>query len=250
MDAQINTTSSESESTQTFGAERNIIPWPMLDAFVVEASLQPPPWHLHPSIISVSTSSPDGLAMSFVTFGPDSESSGRFFGIHASPHNYGEVVNNPANDPFQYEDPLEPSHDSDDFPMSSDVDNTFSFLERPGTRAEANLLWTHDLGASQYSRGSLSDCAMDRLALRAETLIGVNDTFCRPNSSSSANDMRSVIQVVDRILLSHARHSPSPIRKSPPSLAPVSLQRGTWHQDRRRVTSSERRIALGWKRRL
>ncbi|KAJ7844216.1 hypothetical protein B0H14DRAFT_2585284 [Mycena olivaceomarginata] len=136
------------------------------------------------------------------------------------------------------------------FPMSSDVDDTFSFLERPGTRAEANLLWTHDLGASQYSRGSLSDCAMDRLALRAEMLIGANDTFSHPNSSSSANDMRSVIQVVDRILLSHARHSPPPIRKSPPSLAPVSLQRGTWHQDRRRVTSSGRRIALGWKRRL
>ncbi|KAJ7859242.1 hypothetical protein B0H13DRAFT_2672358 [Mycena leptocephala] len=305
---QMNTTA----STQTSGAERNIIPGPTLGGFVVEpttSGLQPPPLRLHPSTLSVSTSSPDGLAMSFVTFGSDSEcvpsvaSSGRFFGIHASPNNYGQVINTPTDDPFQYGDPLEPSHDSDDFPMSSDVDDTFSFLGRPGIRAEANLLWTHDLGASRCSRGSLSDSAtvsLDRPALGAETLIGANATFSHPNSSSSDNDMdaewagplnfdddeaifttqrsedvrmsnkgrslfgdgplrvakasgnlRSAIQAVDRLLLSHThtRHSPPPTRKSSPSPALVSLQRGNWLQDRRRVTSSERRTALGWKRR-
>jgi hypothetical protein len=45
--------------------------------------------------------------MSFVTFGSDSErvpsvaSPGRFFGIHASPNNYGQVMNIPIDDPFQ-----------------------------------------------------------------------------------------------------------------------------------------------------
>ncbi|KAJ7897856.1 hypothetical protein B0H14DRAFT_2675579 [Mycena olivaceomarginata] len=288
-------------STQNFGAERNIIPWPTMDEFLMESttsSLQPPPLRLHSSTLSVTTSSPEGLAMSFVTFGSDSErvpsvaSPGRFFGIHASPNNYG-----------QYGEPLGSCDDSDhDFAMSSDVDDTFSFLGRPGTRADANLPWKHDLPASRCSRGSLGDSVIVRLdrPVRAKMLIGPNELFPRPNSSSSDNDvdakragppnsdddeatpgflapqksedvkgrslfggsplrvatasgnLRSAVQAVDRLLWSHAhtRHSPAPIRISPPSPALVSLQRGNWLQHRQRVSSSERRTALGWKRRI
>ncbi|KAJ7458651.1 hypothetical protein B0H11DRAFT_2061258 [Mycena galericulata] len=296
--------------TQTFGAERNIIPWPTLDEFLMESTtsgLQPPPLRLHSSTLSATTSSPEGLAMSFVTFGSDSEcvpsvaSPGRFFGIHASPKSYGQVVNVPIDDPFQCGGPLGSRDDSDDdFP--SDVDDTFSFLGRPRTRADVNFLWTHDLRASRCSCGSLGDSATVRLdrPVRAKTLIGPNDSFPRPNSSSSDNDvdteragppnfdddeatpgflatqrsedvrtsnkgrllfgssplrvasgnLRSAVQAIDRLLWSHAhtRHSPAPIRISPPGPALVSLQRGNWH--RQRVTSSERRTALGWKRRI
>ncbi|KAJ7931836.1 hypothetical protein B0H13DRAFT_2651143 [Mycena leptocephala] len=302
-------------STQTSSAERNIIPWPTMDEFLMESTtsgLQPPPLRLHSSTLSVTTSSPEGLAMSFVTFGSDSDcvpsvaSPRRFFGIHASPNNYGQVMNIPIDDPFQYGEPLGCCDDSDDdFAMSSDVDDTFSFLRRPGTRADANLP-THDLRASCCPRGSLGDSVIVRLdrPVRAKTLIGPNESFPRPNSPSSDNgvdaeraglpnsdddeatpgflatqrsedvrtsnrgrslfggnplrvatvsgNLRSAIQAVDRLLWSHAhiRHSPAPIRISPPSPALVSLQRGNWLQHRQRVSSSERRTALGWKRRI
>lgn len=187
----------------TFSVEHNTIPWPTLDEFLPElttSGLQPPPLRLHSSTLSVATSSPEGLAMSFVTFGSESESEcvpsvaspGRFFGIHASPNNYGEVVNIPIVDPFLCGGPLGSRNDSDDFAMSlSDVDDTFSFLGRPRTRADANLLWTHGLRASRCSCGSLGDSAIvhsDR-PVRAKTLIGPNASFPRPNSSSSDNDV-------------------------------------------------------------
>ncbi|KAJ6526199.1 hypothetical protein B0H10DRAFT_2130169 [Mycena sp. CBHHK59/15] len=296
--------------TQTFGAERNIIPWPTLDEFPMESTtsgLQPPPLRLHSSTLSVTTLSPEGLAMSFVTFGSDSEcvpsvaSPESFFGIHASPNNYGQVVNGDIDDPFHCGGPFG-SHDASDDDFASEVDDTFSFLGRPRTRADANLLWTHDLRASRC--GSLGGSATVRLdrPVRAKTLIGPNESLPRPNSSSSDHDvdteragppnsdddeatsgflatqrsedvrtsnkgrslfggsplrvatasgnLRSAVQAIDRVLWSHTRHSPAPIPISPPGPALVSFQRGNWLQHRQRVTSSERRTTLGWKRRI
>ncbi|KAJ7938712.1 hypothetical protein B0H13DRAFT_1851301 [Mycena leptocephala] len=84
------------ESETSLRRGRNIIPWPTLDRFPMESAtsgLHPPPLRRHYSTPSVSTSSPERPAISFATFGSDSD---------------------------------------DDVPMSSDVDDTFSFLGRPG----------------------------------------------------------------------------------------------------------------------
>ncbi|KAJ6611666.1 hypothetical protein B0H10DRAFT_2055594 [Mycena sp. CBHHK59/15] len=190
------------QAPDTSGAERNIIPWPTLNRFLMESpksGLQPPPLRLQSSAPSVSTSSPEGLAMSFLTFGSDSESvpsvasPGSFCAIHELPASYGQVINIPIDDPFRSGEPLESCDVSDDdFPMSSDVDDTFSFLGRPGTRADANLLWTRDPGASRSSRGSRGHSAimcLDRPALGAEMLSRTNESFPRPNSPFSDNDM-------------------------------------------------------------
>ncbi|KAJ6612208.1 hypothetical protein B0H10DRAFT_2437104 [Mycena sp. CBHHK59/15] len=92
-----------------------------------KSGLQPPPLRLQSSAPSVSTSSPEGLAMSFLTFGSDSESvpsvasPGSFCAIHELPASYGQVINIPIDDPFRSGEPLESCDVSDDdFPMSSD----------------------------------------------------------------------------------------------------------------------------------
>ncbi|KAJ7805973.1 hypothetical protein B0H14DRAFT_3769112 [Mycena olivaceomarginata] len=70
---------------------------------------------LHSSSLSITTSSPEGLAMPFVTFGSDSEcvpsvaSLGRFFRIHPSPNVYGQVVNIPIDDPSSAGGHLDPA---------------------------------------------------------------------------------------------------------------------------------------------
>ncbi|KAJ6623690.1 hypothetical protein B0H10DRAFT_1943763 [Mycena sp. CBHHK59/15] len=158
--------------------------------------------------------------------------------------------------------------------MSSDVDDTFSFLGCPGTRADASPLWTcdqvvshgprgsaggsnphpnpspdNDIGAEQARPDDQGATSMSFTRQRPEDIVRMGRLFLHGSPLrvvTPSGDLRFAVQALNGVLSSHEHTRMHPVSHCP---APPPSPLHRWLKPHQRVTSSERRTALGWRKR-